>query len=94
MLAQIADLRVLALMSLRPYDPVPLCPVRSALCLRTNVVGCTIWFLTISNFRDSWEFWKLKFNVLPRLQPISTGTQQRTYSAKIQHNSFKSLRNS
>ena len=36
MLAQITDLRLCALLSLRPYVPVPLCP--EPFCLRTYVV--------------------------------------------------------
>ena len=32
---------------------------------------------------------RVKFTVLPRLQPISTDTQQTSYSAKIQENCFK-----
>ena len=46
MLAQLADLRFCALMSLRPYVPVPLCPCArmsaplcpAPLCLRPYVV--------------------------------------------------------
>ena len=48
MLAQLADLRFCALMSLRPYVPVPLCP--ATFCLRPYVVDRYRPTITINEF--------------------------------------------